>query len=103
MPLPLPSILTAAWRRGSLSGCGVDPAPTTAPSFSSLDGGEEIGGGVPGQRRSWAGTTRRSSPPFNIVAIKDIYEDGQTVHIVMELCADGELLDKIQEKGIRAS
>nr|CAB3502148.1 unnamed protein product [Digitaria exilis] len=35
----------------------------------------------------------------NVVAIKDVYEDGQAVHIVMELCAGGELFDRIQEKG----
>lgn len=35
----------------------------------------------------------------NVVAIKDVYEDGQSVHIVMELCAGGELFDRIQEKG----
>jgi calcium-dependent protein kinase len=35
----------------------------------------------------------------NVVAIRDVYEDGQAVHIVMELCAGGELFDRIQEKG----
>ncbi|KAG8073291.1 hypothetical protein GUJ93_ZPchr0006g45916 [Zizania palustris] len=35
----------------------------------------------------------------NVVAIKDVYEDTQAVHIVMELCAGGELFDRIQEKG----
>jgi len=35
----------------------------------------------------------------NVVAIKDVYEDGQAVYIVMELCAGGELFDRIQEKG----
>uniref|UniRef100_A0A0D3FXM5 Protein kinase domain-containing protein n=1 Tax=Oryza barthii TaxID=65489 RepID=A0A0D3FXM5_9ORYZ len=44
-------------------------------------------------------TARRSPPPFNIVAIKDVCEDGRAVHIVMELFIVGELLDKIQEEG----
>ncbi|GJN30165.1 hypothetical protein PR202_gb18451 [Eleusine coracana subsp. coracana] len=35
----------------------------------------------------------------NVVAIKDVYEDSQAIHIVMELCAGGELFDRIQEKG----
>jgi calcium-dependent protein kinase len=35
----------------------------------------------------------------NVVAIKDVYEDSQAVHIVMELSAGGELFDRIQEKG----
>lgn len=35
----------------------------------------------------------------NVVSIKDVYEDGQAVYIVMELCAGGELFDRIQEKG----
>uniref|UniRef100_A0A0D9ZMT5 Protein kinase domain-containing protein n=1 Tax=Oryza glumipatula TaxID=40148 RepID=A0A0D9ZMT5_9ORYZ len=44
-------------------------------------------------------TARRSPPPFNIVGIKDVCEDGRAVHIVMELFIVGELLDKIQEEG----
>uniref|UniRef100_A0A0D3HG37 non-specific serine/threonine protein kinase n=1 Tax=Oryza barthii TaxID=65489 RepID=A0A0D3HG37_9ORYZ len=35
----------------------------------------------------------------NIVTIKDAYEDEQAVHIVMELCAGGELFSKIQKRG----
>ncbi|KAF0928538.1 hypothetical protein E2562_005986 [Oryza meyeriana var. granulata] len=35
----------------------------------------------------------------NIVTIKDAYEDEQAVHIVMELCAGGELFRKIQKQG----
>lgn len=35
----------------------------------------------------------------NVVSIKDVYEDVQAVHIVMELLAGGELFDRIQGKG----
>ncbi|CAM0870180.1 unnamed protein product [Alopecurus aequalis] len=35
----------------------------------------------------------------NVVSIKDVYEDAQAVHIVMELLAGGELFDRIQGKG----
>ncbi|KQK23855.1 calcium-dependent protein kinase 7 isoform X2 [Brachypodium distachyon] len=35
----------------------------------------------------------------NVVSIKDVYEDGQAVHIVMELLAGGELFDRIKGKG----
>uniref|UniRef100_A0A0D9VJL4 non-specific serine/threonine protein kinase n=1 Tax=Leersia perrieri TaxID=77586 RepID=A0A0D9VJL4_9ORYZ len=35
----------------------------------------------------------------NVVAIKGAYEDQQYVHIVMELCAGGELFDRIIERG----
>ncbi|KAL5224760.1 hypothetical protein ABZP36_011399 [Zizania latifolia] len=35
----------------------------------------------------------------NIVTIKDAYEDEAAVHIVMELCAGGELFNKIQQQG----
>ncbi|KAL6911746.1 hypothetical protein ACP4OV_000551 [Aristida adscensionis] len=35
----------------------------------------------------------------NVVAIKGAYEDPQYVHIVMELCAGGELFDRIIERG----
>lgn len=35
----------------------------------------------------------------NIVAIKGAYEDPMYVHIVMELCAGGELFDRIIERG----
>uniref|UniRef100_A0A0A8XSP9 non-specific serine/threonine protein kinase n=1 Tax=Arundo donax TaxID=35708 RepID=A0A0A8XSP9_ARUDO len=33
----------------------------------------------------------------NIVTIKDAYEDGEAVHIVMELCEGGELFDRIRK------
>lgn len=35
----------------------------------------------------------------NIVELKGAYEDKQAVHLVMELCAGGELFDRIIEKG----
>eukprot|EP00897_Mesotaenium_endlicherianum_P007525 jgi/Mesen1/6800/ME000035S06183 len=35
----------------------------------------------------------------NIVKLKDAYEDKQSVHIVMELCAGGELFDRIIARG----
>ncbi|XP_008786722.2 calcium-dependent protein kinase 26-like isoform X2 [Phoenix dactylifera] len=35
----------------------------------------------------------------NVVTIKGAYEDSLSVHIVMELCAGGELFDRIIEKG----
>jgi calcium-dependent protein kinase len=35
----------------------------------------------------------------NVVAIKGAYEDQQYVHIVMELCAGGELFDRIIQRG----
>uniref|UniRef100_A0A0D9XLY9 non-specific serine/threonine protein kinase n=1 Tax=Leersia perrieri TaxID=77586 RepID=A0A0D9XLY9_9ORYZ len=35
----------------------------------------------------------------NIVTIKDAYEDELAVHIVMELCAGGELFSKIKKQG----
>ncbi|WOK98843.1 calcium-dependent protein kinase 26-like [Canna indica] len=35
----------------------------------------------------------------NVVTIKGAYEDAQYVHIVMELCAGGELFDRIIERG----
>ncbi|CAO2035734.1 unnamed protein product [Urochloa humidicola] len=35
----------------------------------------------------------------NVVAIKGAYEDNQHVHIVMELCAGGELFDHIKQRG----
>ncbi|KAK4353532.1 hypothetical protein RND71_025726 [Anisodus tanguticus] len=35
----------------------------------------------------------------NVVRIKGTYEDSLYVHIVMELCAGGELFDRIVEKG----
>ncbi|KAK9271434.1 hypothetical protein L1049_027025 [Liquidambar formosana] len=35
----------------------------------------------------------------NVVRIKDTYEDGVFVHLVMELCAGGELFDRIVQKG----
>jgi len=35
----------------------------------------------------------------NVVRIKGTYEDALYVHIVMELCAGGELFDRIVEKG----
>lgn len=35
----------------------------------------------------------------NVVRIKGTYEDAVLVHIVMELCAGGELFDRIVHKG----
>lgn len=35
----------------------------------------------------------------NVVRIKGTYEDALFVHIVMELCAGGELFDRIIQKG----
>ncbi|CAM8926559.1 unnamed protein product [Rhodiola kirilowii] len=35
----------------------------------------------------------------NIVSIKGTYEDSESVHIVMELCAGGELYDQMVERG----
>ena len=35
----------------------------------------------------------------NVVRIKGTYEDALYVHIVMELCAGGELFDRIVQKG----
>ncbi|THU53410.1 hypothetical protein C4D60_Mb10t14110 [Musa balbisiana] len=35
----------------------------------------------------------------NVVRIKDTYEDSLFVHLVMELCAGGELFDRIIQKG----
>lgn len=35
----------------------------------------------------------------NVVTIKDAYEDETHVHLVMELCAGGELFDRIVKKG----
>lgn len=35
----------------------------------------------------------------NVVEFKDVYEDERSVHIVMELCAGGELFDRITAKG----
>ncbi|XP_065867764.1 calcium-dependent protein kinase 3-like [Euphorbia lathyris] len=37
----------------------------------------------------------------NIVELKGAYEDKQSVNLVMELCAGGELFDRIIEKGQR--
>ncbi|WOL07931.1 calcium-dependent protein kinase 10-like [Canna indica] len=34
-----------------------------------------------------------------VISIKDAYEDAVAVHVVMELCAGGELFDRIIEKG----
>lgn len=36
----------------------------------------------------------------NIVELKGAYEDKQSVHLVMELCAGGELFDRIIAKGL---
>ncbi|KAM7502523.1 hypothetical protein LguiB_001427 [Lonicera macranthoides] len=36
---------------------------------------------------------------LNIVSIKDTFEDDSAVHIVMELCEGGELLDRIENRG----
>lgn len=35
----------------------------------------------------------------NVVSIKEAYEDSVAVHVVMELCAGGELFDRIIQKG----
>ena len=35
----------------------------------------------------------------NIVELVNVYEDKQSVHLVMELCAGGELFDRIIAKG----
>lgn len=35
----------------------------------------------------------------NVITIKDAYEDGAAVHVVMELCAGGELFDRIVKRG----
>ncbi|KAE9590779.1 putative protein kinase CAMK-CDPK family [Lupinus albus] len=35
----------------------------------------------------------------NVISIEDAYEDSVAVHVVMELCAGGELFDRIVEKG----
>lgn len=35
----------------------------------------------------------------NIVVLKDVFEDKHSVHLVMELCAGGELFDRIIAKG----
>lgn len=35
----------------------------------------------------------------NIVQLRDAYEDGEAVHLVMELCEGGELFDRIVAKG----
>ncbi|GKV02359.1 hypothetical protein SLEP1_g14807 [Rubroshorea leprosula] len=35
----------------------------------------------------------------NIVKFKGAYEDRQSVHLVMELCAGGDLFDRIRAKG----
>ncbi|KAJ4807317.1 hypothetical protein LUZ62_019883 [Rhynchospora pubera] len=35
----------------------------------------------------------------NVVELKGVYEDKQSVHLVMELCAGGELFDRIIAKG----
>ena len=35
----------------------------------------------------------------NVISIKEAYEDNVAVHVVMELCAGGELFDRIVERG----
>ncbi|XP_042483282.1 calcium-dependent protein kinase 1-like [Macadamia integrifolia] len=35
----------------------------------------------------------------NVISIKGAYEDGVAVHVIMELCAGGELFDRIVQKG----
>jgi len=47
--------------------------------------------------RSRSCTTSPSTP--NVVRIRGAYEDALFVHIVMELCAGGELFDRIVAKG----
>ncbi|XP_027367815.1 calcium-dependent protein kinase 10-like isoform X2 [Abrus precatorius] len=35
----------------------------------------------------------------NVISIKEAFEDGVAVHVVMELCVGGELFDRIVERG----
>lgn len=35
----------------------------------------------------------------NVISIKEAYEDAMAVHVVMELCAGGELFDRIVQRG----
>lgn len=35
----------------------------------------------------------------NIVKLKDVHEDANAVHLVMELCEGGELFDRIVKRG----
>lgn len=35
----------------------------------------------------------------NVISIKGAYEDAVAVHVVMELCTDGELFDRIAKQG----
>ena len=35
----------------------------------------------------------------NVISIKEAFEDAVAVHVVMELCAGGELFDRIVERG----
>lgn len=35
----------------------------------------------------------------NVISIKEAYEDAVAIHVVMELCAGGELFDRIVERG----
>ncbi|KAK1270884.1 Calcium-dependent protein kinase 32 [Acorus gramineus] len=42
---------------------------------------------------------RRLPPHANIVQLRGAYEDGEAVHLVMELCRGGELFDRIVARG----
>ncbi|KAH0729184.1 hypothetical protein KY285_000341 [Solanum tuberosum] len=61
------------------------PTKTTSPSPSSKPSKQSPIGLVLGQE--------------NIVQLKGAYEDKHSVHLVMELCAGGELFDRIIAKG----